>query len=72
MYGTNDPNINKLFISNWTDTVFSVEVRVSDFSVIDISPMDLEELILEKDAYITDNTVLFALSVVDYIQTTVG
>lgn len=72
MYGTNDPNINKLFISNWTDTVFSVEVRVSDFSVIDISPMDLEELILEKDAYITDNTVLFALSVVDYIETTVG
>jgi len=42
MYKTNNPDVNKLFISNLTDTVFSVEVKVSDFSVIDKSRIDLE------------------------------
>ena len=72
MYGTSDLGVNKLFISNWTHSVFSVEIRVSDYSVIDVSVMNIEELVQERDAYITDRTNLFAISVVNYTEVLVN
>ena len=66
MFKTSNSNINKLFVTNLTDTVFSVEINVADYSVIDVSNMDIEKLVMERDAYITDRTKFLTLTVVNY------
>ena len=58
MYATNDPKVNKLFITNKTKTLYSLDIQVSDYSVNNISTIKLEELIANKTAYINVNTEL--------------
>jgi hypothetical protein len=70
-FRTHDPNVMKIFVANITKTVYAIEVRVSDFSVISISDMDIEELVLERDAYITETTSFWAVKVVNYTEVTI-
>ena len=58
MYATNDPKVNKLFITNMTKTLYSLDIQVSDYSVNDISTIKLEELIAEKTAFINVDSQL--------------
>ena len=65
MARTQRSDINKLFISNISQVLYSVEVYTSDFSIRNISIVSIEDIIMQKNAFITDYTKLLTIKVVN-------
>ena len=65
MARTQRSDINKLFISNISQVIYSVEVYTSDFSIRNISIVSIEDIIMQKYAFITDYTKLLTIKVVN-------
>ena len=65
MARTQRSDINKLFISNISQVIYSVEVYTSDFSIRNISIVSIEDIIMQKNAFITDYTKLLTIKVVN-------
>ena len=49
--------------------MYSLEVNVEDYSVKSVSPINIEQMIMERNAYITDDTRLLTIKIVNYSET---
>ena len=49
--------------------MYSLEVNVDDYSVKSVSPINIEQMIMERNAYITDDTRLLTIKIVNYSET---
>ena len=49
--------------------MYSLEVNVDDYSVKSVSPINIEQMIMQRNAYITDDTRLLTIKIVNYSET---
>ena len=49
--------------------MYSLEVNVEDYSVKSVSPINIEQMIMQRNAYITDDTRLLTIKIVNYTET---
>ena len=49
--------------------MYSVEVNVNDYSLNSVSPINIEKMIMQRNAYITDDTRLLTIKIVNYTET---
>ena len=49
--------------------MYSLEVNVEDYSVKSVSPINIEQMIMQRNAYITDDTRLLTIKIVNYSET---
>ena len=48
--------------------MYSIEVNVEDYSVKSVSPINIEQMIMQRNAYITDDTRLLTIKIVNYSE----
>ena len=48
--------------------MYSLEVNVEDYSVKSVSPINIEQMIMQRNAYITDDTRLLTIKIVNYSE----